>query len=91
MVEKFNDLISDALDEVAPMKSFIVKSHYKFGLSDETKALMRKRDQTRIHIKSANSNEKSVLVKQYKSLRNQVNNKLRKENIAFNKQCLRHF
>ena len=40
MINNFNKLISDALDEVAPIKSFTIKSHYKFGLSGDTKEMM---------------------------------------------------
>ena len=38
----FSDLIDTALDEVAPVKSFTVKSNYKFGLSEKTKNLIKK-------------------------------------------------
>ena len=38
------------LDVCAPFKTFKIKSHYKFGLSDETKDLMLKRDNTRLQI-----------------------------------------
>ena len=38
-VEIFTQYIEEALDEVAPIKSFTVKSNYKFGLSEKTKKL----------------------------------------------------
>ena len=50
-VKRFTKNIDEALDEVAPYKSFTIKSQYKFGLSLETKDLMYKRDQTRKKIK----------------------------------------
>ena len=50
MAVSFNKNIEDALDEIAPYKSFIIKSHYKFGISKSTKDLMKKRDQTRENI-----------------------------------------
>ena len=42
MVEIFTKNTQDANDEVAPFKSFTVKSQYKFGLSEETKLSMSK-------------------------------------------------
>ena len=43
MVEIFTLNIQETLDEVAPYKTFTVKSQYKFGLSEKTKDLMTKR------------------------------------------------
>ena len=62
MAKEFDKLIAETLDEVAPFRSFTVKSHYKFGLSDETKCLMQKRDQTRKNISTAGPNEKQTLL-----------------------------
>ena len=42
----YNKAIQEALDEIAPISTFKVRSHHKFGLSDQTKALMKTRDQT---------------------------------------------
>ena len=36
-VDLFNTAIQDALDEIAPVRSFKVCSHHKFGLSEQTK------------------------------------------------------
>ena len=47
MVDIFTENINLALDEVTPFKTFTVKSNYKFGLSNETKILMKRRDATR--------------------------------------------
>ena len=58
--------------EIDPFKNFTVKSHYKFGISSETKDLMNKRDQTRINIKKAGPNEKKILLNKYKKLRNLI-------------------
>ena len=33
MVEIFTDNVNNALDQVAPFKSFQVKSNYRFGIS----------------------------------------------------------
>ena len=35
MAEVFDEIIQEALDEIAPVKSFTVKSQFKFGLSTE--------------------------------------------------------
>ena len=37
MVETFTKYTNEALDEVAPYKTFKIKSQYKFGLSEDTK------------------------------------------------------
>ena len=41
-VKKFTDMVTEALDEVAPVRSFKIKSNYVFGLSTDTKELMKK-------------------------------------------------
>ena len=38
LVKEFNEIIAKALDEIAPYKSFTVKSHCKFGISDVNQA-----------------------------------------------------
>ena len=43
----FTQNITESLDEVAPLKTFTVRSHHKFGISEETKKLMVKRDNCR--------------------------------------------
>ena len=53
-VKIFTQYIEEALDEVAPIKSFTVKSNYKFGLSEKTKKLMISIDDTRKSISKAN-------------------------------------
>ena len=64
MVRIYTELNTEALDICAPYKSFTIKSHYKFGLSDETKDLMLKRDNTRLKIKNAEMTEKIILTVQ---------------------------
>ena len=68
MVEIFTDNINKALDEVAPLKTFTVKSNYRFGLSQETKDLMKQRDSTRANIKNVSGNKKIVQMAKYKHL-----------------------
>ena len=50
MVEIFTRNITEALDEVTPIKTFKIRSHHKFGLSDVTKELMKQRDDARERI-----------------------------------------
>ena len=50
MVEWFTQLVNEALDQVAPFKTFTVKLRYKFGLSEQTKIMMKKRDSVRNQI-----------------------------------------
>ena len=56
MVSKFMDNITQALDPIAPIKTFTVRSNHRFGLSDSMKELIKKRDQTRMSIKKAVGN-----------------------------------
>ena len=80
----FTKIITEALDETAPVKTFSVRSHYRFGISDETKELMQERDSTRRKISYASTQEKKVLQQKYNILRNKVTSKIRQENIDFN-------
>ena len=84
MVNIFDRNIQAALDKVAPVRTFKIRSNHRFGLSDETKELMRKRDQARKSISKATAQEKGVLLRQYKALRNRVTSKIRKDNIDYN-------
>ena len=79
MVDIFTKNIDEALDEVAPIKSFKVKSNYKFGISLETKKLMRQRDNTIENIKKAQNGEKIMCIsilckKSYKNFRGNIAN-----------------
>ena len=84
MVDTFTKYTNEALDEVAPFKTFKIKSQYKFGLSEDTKKLICKRDKTRSAISKAESSEKPILIKKYKKLRNLINSNIRKESKAYN-------
>ena len=84
MVEAFNENIIKALDLVAPVKNFVIRSRHRFGLSDSTKELMKKRDRIRNSISAAKGQERATLSSQYKVLRNKVTSQIRKENIDYN-------
>ena len=84
MVDIFNANVLSALDEIAPIKTFKIRSNHRFGLSESTRELMKKRDKTRNEIRTAATKEAAILIKQYKILRNRVTSQIRKENIEFN-------
>ena len=84
MVVIFTELSNEALDEVAPYKEFTVRSKHRFGLSEETKLLMEKRNEARLAVSKVNGNQKVIWLQKYKKLRNQVNNKIRKDTVDFN-------
>ena len=54
MVDVFQKNIEEALNDIAPVKTFTIRSNYKFGLSDETKKVMHERDVTRGKIRNVN-------------------------------------
>ena len=65
MVSVFNNNVENALNEVAPVRTFTIRSNHRFGLSDSTKELMQKRDQTRAKVSTAVGQQKGVLLQQY--------------------------
>ena len=67
MIEKFSNNVEEALNEIAPFKTFTVRSNHKYGLSEETKKIMKSRDQVRKSISKANHSEKATLQIKYKS------------------------
>ena len=85
MVNVFNTNIANALDEVAPIKSFTVKTHYKFELSNQTKDMMEKRDLCRLQMKGSSTSKRLILHQQYKTLWNKVTAMIRKDNLNSNK------
>jgi exonuclease III len=84
MVKVFDRNIQAALDQVAPVRTFKIRSNHRFGLSDGVKELMKRREKARAEIRSASTKEKGILLQQYKTLRNQVTSKIRKENTDYN-------
>ena len=42
MVTAFNTNVASALNRVAPVKSFKIRSNHRFGLSEGVKSLMKK-------------------------------------------------
>ena len=84
MVDVYTKNNLEALDMCAPFKSFTIKSHYKFGLSEVTKDLMAKRENIREQMNTANKTERTILLIQYKKIRNNVNKRVRQETIEHN-------
>ena len=74
----FPQMVNEALDEVAPVKTFTVKENYIKGLTDETKLLMSKRDKARSAL-TKTKGEKWIALKKYKSLRNRVTQQIRQD------------
>jgi hypothetical protein len=84
MVSEFTNMIMESMEELAPERTFTVRSNHRFGLSVNTKILMRKRDEARQAIKTAKAGEKLVMQQKYKTLPNKVTSSIRKENIDYN-------
>ena len=60
MAEKMNSHILPSLDQCAPIKTFKIRNQNKFGISDQTKALIKDRDGTRSKMKNASHTEKVI-------------------------------
>ena len=58
MVEIFTANVTEVMDEITPIKTFKIKSHHKFGLSEVAKEIMRQRDKCREGLKNASPSEK---------------------------------
>jgi len=85
MAEDFNNKVKAALDVCAPWKNIKIHQNYKSGISDETKQLIRQRDDLRKSIHRS-PNEKKVLHEQYKKLRNRVTNQIRRDTQQYNEE-----
>ena len=87
----FTELITNSLVEVAPFGVIILRSNFKFGLSSETKEIMKKRDEARSNIRKTTGNEKQLWNQKYKKLRNSVTSKTRKETLVHNNKFFLQF
>ena len=65
-----------------PISRIKLKQHHIKGLSEETKQLIKQRDNCKKHINKVSTNEKFILQSKYKSLRNRVISNIRKEKKA---------
>ena len=64
MLVIFTKNVNEALDDLAPYKTFTVRSQFKFGLTEETKELMSKRDNIKKNLCKASASEKPIMIKQ---------------------------
>ena len=69
---------------LAPIKTFTMKSNYKFGLSENTKKLMKDRDSTRSKISAASSTEKTNFPPKIQSTKKQSYQSNKKGEFASN-------
>ena len=79
MVKVFSLNINEALDDIAPYRTFTIKSGYKFGISEKTKQLMKDRDINRKRISQSKGQEKSTLQQKYKNLEIELQMKFAKK------------
>ena len=86
MAECFNANVTKALDICAPLKTITVHSKHKFGLSENTKALMSERDNIRKKMYKYSSSERKVLQLKYRKLRNAATNQSRKDTKLYNEE-----
>ena len=82
MVALYETFINTVLDKHAPTKKIKIHQNYKSGISANTKRLMKKRDETRKEFAKSTGEERAILHKKYKCLRNKCTSSLRKENKA---------
>ena len=68
MTKDLTELITEALDECAPMAKFKLNTNYKHGLRKETKELIKERDNLRKEIKRSPNEKKKLFMKDTRSL-----------------------
>ena len=84
-VHIFSSKLNEILDRVAPIKTIQIRTNYSPWLSDETKTLMAERNNAQ---KIASITQTPEDWKKFKSLRNQVNNRLKNEKYCWKKNKL---
>ena len=73
MAALYDKFVQNCLDKHAPVRRIKIRSSYSFGLSDETKAKMKQRDNVRLQASHEKGSHKQILIAKYKSLRNECN------------------
>ncbi len=88
MAECFNVNVTKAkaLYICAPLKTITVHSQPKFGLSENTKALMSERDNIRKKMYKYSSSERKVFHLKYRKLINAATNQSRKDTKLYNEE-----
>ena len=61
MTENFTNVITEALDECAPLMEYKINTNYKHGLTRETKEPIKKRDELMKNIKRSPNERKTLL------------------------------
>ena len=84
-VEIFTGKITDILDEMAPMKTFQVRTNYAPWLSEKTVKLMKTRDELQKLASETKCKEDWV---RYKHIRNTINNRLKYEESSWQRSRL---
>ena len=75
-VRLLSSKITDVLDVMAPMKTVQIRNNYNPWLSQQTKDMMLERDRLQ---KGAAETRDQDMWKEYKKLRNKINNRLKSE------------
>ena len=83
-VEIFTEIVTECLDEIAPFGTITLRSNHKFGLTEETKIMMKKREEAREMIKRSSGNQKLLWTEKYKKIRNKVTASIRKDTMDAN-------
>ena len=86
--QEFTSQINAALDECAPFKKFKIRDNFKPGLTDETKRMMRERDETRKKIATTQPEDKPAIRAKYKQLRNRCIAQIRRDTLNRNGELI---
>ena len=68
----------------APIKTFKVRENHKFGISENTKKLIKERDHVRANLSKLEPREKAIQHIKYKKLRNRINSLVKSDTIKYN-------
>lgn len=82
--KSLGETIEEALNICAPLKTFKVRENHKFGISENTKKVIKERDFARQQIKDKSPTERVIQHQKYKSLRNRVNSLIKSDTIKYN-------
>ena len=78
--------INLALDEIAPLKRFKNREHYKPGLTEKARKIMIERDRIRKSMSKSKDCDKPGLKAKYKQLRNRAINQMRIDTLEQNSE-----
>ena len=78
----FDEIFESTFNRHAPLKRVKVHPNFKHGLSENTKKMIRRRDQTRQKASNLSGDERNVCLQKYKTLRNRIISQIRRESKA---------